>query len=188
MVAKFCSRSHGQPVPGVRSAAMISSSRAMSREGFMGHGERYQARSGRRDQSRARPTGMERARTLMPDRCLVARRCWRRAPPRTGTRSASRSASIQFSIRLAVATSSWSSADLVRLAHGLGDLLVVVHQLAQHHRAGGTKSVVVVLDASAAWRYGRSSAASCRRSCGRARPCRRWRPGSAAACSSSSRW
>ena len=35
MVAKFCSRSHGQPVPGVRSAAMISISRLMSREGVM---------------------------------------------------------------------------------------------------------------------------------------------------------
>src|SRR5215831_2725501 len=34
MVAKFCSRSHGQPLPGVRSAAMISSSREISRDGF----------------------------------------------------------------------------------------------------------------------------------------------------------
>ncbi len=33
---KFCSRSHGQPLPGVRSAAMISMSREMSREGFTG--------------------------------------------------------------------------------------------------------------------------------------------------------
>src|ERR1700732_3280022 len=33
MVAKFCCRSHGQPVGGVRSAAMISISRAISREG-----------------------------------------------------------------------------------------------------------------------------------------------------------
>src|SRR5882762_5489843 len=36
MVAKFCSRSQGQPVPGVRSAAMISSRREMSREGRIG--------------------------------------------------------------------------------------------------------------------------------------------------------
>ena len=35
MVAKFCSKSHGQPVFGVRSAAMISISRAISREGVM---------------------------------------------------------------------------------------------------------------------------------------------------------
>src|SRR5262249_56119829 len=35
MVSKVCSRSHGQPVPGVRSAAMISMSRAMSREGVI---------------------------------------------------------------------------------------------------------------------------------------------------------
>ena len=35
MVRKLCSRSQGQPVPGVRSAAMISMRRAMSREGFM---------------------------------------------------------------------------------------------------------------------------------------------------------
>src|SRR6516165_1975447 len=35
MVSKVCSRSHGQPLPGVRSAAMISSSRAMSREGVI---------------------------------------------------------------------------------------------------------------------------------------------------------
>src|SRR5262245_30736795 len=37
MVAKLCSRSHGQPLPGVRSAAMMSMSRAMSRDGVMGH-------------------------------------------------------------------------------------------------------------------------------------------------------
>src|SRR5262249_41434675 len=35
MVSKVCSRSHGQPVPAVRSAAMISMSRAMSREGVI---------------------------------------------------------------------------------------------------------------------------------------------------------
>src|SRR6267142_1581716 len=35
MVAKFCCRSHGQPVPGVRSAAMMSRSRTISREGVM---------------------------------------------------------------------------------------------------------------------------------------------------------
>ena len=38
MVWKVCSRSQGQPLPGVRSAAMISISRAMSREGFTGAG------------------------------------------------------------------------------------------------------------------------------------------------------
>ena len=42
MVAKFCSRSHGQPVPGVRSAAMISISRAMSREASRASSERSQ--------------------------------------------------------------------------------------------------------------------------------------------------
>ena len=36
MVAKLCARSQGQPEPGVRSAAMISIRRAMSREGFTG--------------------------------------------------------------------------------------------------------------------------------------------------------
>src|SRR5262245_61375915 len=36
MVAKLCSRSHGQPVPGVRSAAMMSMSRAMSWDAVMG--------------------------------------------------------------------------------------------------------------------------------------------------------
>ena len=36
MVWKLCSRSQGQPEPGVRSAAMISIRRAMSREGFTG--------------------------------------------------------------------------------------------------------------------------------------------------------
>src|SRR6202049_1720134 len=35
IVAKLCSRSHGQPLPGVRSAAIRSSSRAMSREGVV---------------------------------------------------------------------------------------------------------------------------------------------------------
>src|SRR6267143_1575435 len=37
MVAKFCSRSHGQPLPGVRSVVMISIRREISREGVMGH-------------------------------------------------------------------------------------------------------------------------------------------------------
>src|SRR5712692_9896796 len=36
MVAKFCSRSHGQPLPGVRSVVMISIRRDISREGVMG--------------------------------------------------------------------------------------------------------------------------------------------------------
>src|SRR5947209_7700526 len=35
MVAKLCSRSHGQPLPGVRSAAISSMRRAMSREAVM---------------------------------------------------------------------------------------------------------------------------------------------------------
>src|SRR5579872_406216 len=35
MVEKFCSRSQGQPVFGVRSAAMISRSRSISREGVI---------------------------------------------------------------------------------------------------------------------------------------------------------
>ncbi len=35
MVEKSCSRSHGQPLPGVRSAAMISSRRETSLEGCM---------------------------------------------------------------------------------------------------------------------------------------------------------
>src|SRR5258708_23279685 len=37
MVEKFCSRSHGHPLPGVRSIAMISSKREISREGVIGH-------------------------------------------------------------------------------------------------------------------------------------------------------
>src|SRR6202790_4424114 len=37
MVAKSCSRSQGHPVPGVRSIAMISSRREISREGVMEH-------------------------------------------------------------------------------------------------------------------------------------------------------
>src|SRR6185312_618569 len=35
MVAKFCSRSHGHPVCGVRRACMISIRREISRDGFM---------------------------------------------------------------------------------------------------------------------------------------------------------
>src|ERR1019366_9352563 len=35
MVAKFCSRSHGEPEPGVRSAAMISRRREISRDGVI---------------------------------------------------------------------------------------------------------------------------------------------------------
>jgi hypothetical protein len=37
MVEKFCSRSHGHPLPGVRSIAMISSKREISREGVIVH-------------------------------------------------------------------------------------------------------------------------------------------------------
>src|ERR1700759_3161393 len=37
MLAKFCSRSHGQPLPGVRSGAMMSSKPLISREGSMAH-------------------------------------------------------------------------------------------------------------------------------------------------------
>ncbi|CKX83012.1 Uncharacterised protein [Mycobacterium tuberculosis] len=37
MVEKVCSRSHGQPVLGVRSAAMMSRSLDMSWEGGMAH-------------------------------------------------------------------------------------------------------------------------------------------------------
>src|SRR5450631_3801792 len=36
-VAKFCSRSHGQPLPGVRSVAIISIRPEISREGGMVH-------------------------------------------------------------------------------------------------------------------------------------------------------
>src|SRR5882757_10763371 len=37
MVEKSCSRSHGQPLPGVRNCAMISSRPEISREGVMAH-------------------------------------------------------------------------------------------------------------------------------------------------------
>src|SRR6266446_4917071 len=37
MVEKFCSRSHGHPLPGVRSIAMISSKREISRDGVIAH-------------------------------------------------------------------------------------------------------------------------------------------------------
>src|ERR1700694_3633503 len=37
MVEKFCSRAHGQPLPGVRSIAMISSKPEISREGVIAH-------------------------------------------------------------------------------------------------------------------------------------------------------
>src|SRR3978361_628395 len=52
MVEKSCSRSHGQPLPGVRNCAMMSSSREISREGVMAHRNlktirlRYAARCG----------------------------------------------------------------------------------------------------------------------------------------------
>ena len=49
---EVCSRSQGQPLPGVRSAAMISISRAMSREGFTGLGL---VAAGKTDRSKARP-------------------------------------------------------------------------------------------------------------------------------------
>jgi hypothetical protein len=37
MVVKVSSRSHGQPLPGVRSIAMMSSKREISREGVIVH-------------------------------------------------------------------------------------------------------------------------------------------------------
>src|ERR1700730_17966910 len=48
MLEKSCSRSQGHPVPGVRSAAMISMRRAMSREGVMRAPDRRISRRGRR--------------------------------------------------------------------------------------------------------------------------------------------
>src|SRR5262245_36746286 len=52
MVAKLCSRSHGQPEPGVRSAAMMSIRAEMSREGF------FMAASYQTNQAGATPGAM----------------------------------------------------------------------------------------------------------------------------------
>ena len=65
MVAKFCSRSHGQPLPGVRSAAMISSRREISREGVMAL-PRSERGSGLMPQRRARPSETSRAGGCFP--------------------------------------------------------------------------------------------------------------------------
>ena len=61
MVRKVCSRSQGQPVPGVRSAAMISISRAMSREGFTGWRASSAGAGDRSKADRRRRTGLCRA-------------------------------------------------------------------------------------------------------------------------------
>ena len=66
--------------------------------------------------------------------------------------------------------------DFMRLAHVLDDGFVVVQQFAQQSRAAAP-SPHHCRECVAAERYGRSSGASCRRSCGRARQVRRSSPG-----------
>ena len=68
---------------------------------------------------------------------------WRVASNRNQVRRSV--SSMKFSRMLALATSPASSADLVRLAHAAGELLVVLHQLAQH-LAWRDVVLVVVLD------------------------------------------
>ena len=93
-------------------------------------------------------------------------------------------ASMYISSRLAVATSSWSSAQLVRLAHrGRRPSCCRSSARGPCRRRVRTSSSLSLIDCSLG-RYGRSSAAWCRRSCGRARRSRRWCAKIAAACSS----
>src|SRR5437588_566705 len=76
MVSKLCCRSHGHPVPWVRSAAMISISRAMSREGVIARsrGKRtrrcgpYNARRRLRHPLRTRPETSPAAAGIRPAR------------------------------------------------------------------------------------------------------------------------
>src|SRR5262249_11209892 len=126
MVEKFCSRSHGQPVFGVRRAAMMSSRREMSRAGFM----RPRSYRGLRPSGNAAGEG-----------ALTAS-----APPQSGsvTGLVCRAACLEQEpgALLGIIDEGLEQArgadvivlvgDLMRLAQCLGDRLVVVHELAQH--------------------------------------------------------
>src|SRR5262249_17258042 len=145
MVSKLCCRSHGHPVPGVRSAAMISISRAMSREGVIARsrGERAQD-----DADLTMPAA------ACATRCATSPR--RRAGGHRGTAGAASDAvaSVSRTLGLAARLEQEPAAffrlvdeyleeacgcdvfmlvgHLVRRAHVADVRLVIVHQLEQH--------------------------------------------------------
>src|SRR5258706_11945256 len=142
MVSKLCCRSHGQPVRGARRAAMISMSRAMSREGVI-----------------ARPISNQ----IQASWPGIARRKTRYAGM-----TAREHASVAGALGLAARLEQEPAAlfrlvdehleeacgcyvfmlvgDLVRRAHVADVRLVVVHQLEQHVDRGYV-ILIVVLDA-----------------------------------------
>src|SRR5262245_16863154 len=164
MVAKLCSRSHGQPLPGVRSAAIISMSWAMSRDGVMGQPCRAGATVETRGDGRAQITLSCRALSLSSS---PRKRRWPGRDPAIHNNCAtgpSVAAALGLAARLEQEPAPLLGlvneilqeargrhvlmlvGDLVRLAHAVDLRLVVVHQL-QQHVDGGHVALVVVLDA-----------------------------------------
>src|SRR5205085_4564765 len=129
MVWKFCSRSHGQPDPGVRSAAMISISRTMSREGFMtrSYPPLVPAKAGTQFlmclDARLRGHERERSRSVA-GRIRLARRLEQEPGPLLGL------VDINFEQARAGGVLVLFS-ELVRLAHRGSHRLIIGHQLAQ---------------------------------------------------------
>src|SRR5215471_8267693 len=157
MVPKVCSRSHGQPVPGVRSAAMISSSRAISREGVI---------------ARSTTEGTRTAdHTMLAVRCPASSViCPQASPARPWPGRGARAAAfllVPGSLGLAARLEQEPTAlfgfvneilqkaggrhvlvlvgNLVGRAHVVHLRLIVVHELQQHIN-GGNVVLVVVLD------------------------------------------
>src|SRR5947208_8279538 len=145
MVSKLCCRSHGHPVPWVRSAAMISISRAMSREGVIARsrGKRtrrcgpYNARRRLRHPLRTRPetspaaAGIRPARPTAPLLASVTRALG--LATRLEQEPAAFFRLVDEYLEEACGCDVFMLVgDLVRRAHVADVRLVIVHQLEQH--------------------------------------------------------
>src|SRR5580704_18751456 len=144
MVAKFCSRSHGQPVLGVRNAAMIASRRPISREGVITR-ILIGSRTANAHPIRAKKPLQESwpriiHRRRLPPRIVGSRAgCFEQEPhaPLGLIDKVFQNARGRHVVVLV--------AELVAFTHRRGDLLIVVHQFAQHV-VGRHKTFVVVFN------------------------------------------
>src|SRR5947209_13052847 len=93
MVAKFCCKSQGQPLPGVRNAAMISISRPMSREGFISRRRPVSGASSHSDRQRDRLAPLGRV-----DDAHIDRLAFRQMRDRKSTRLNSSHANISYAV------------------------------------------------------------------------------------------
>src|ERR1700733_634764 len=144
MVAKFCSRSHGQPVFGVRSAAMMASKRSISREGVMKalamFARTYQTLVIAGSTAASRPGVLHRIALRDDGRLFVCRASCLEQEPGAPLGAVDKVLQKTRGCRVVVLFGK-----LVTFAHRGRDVLVVVHQFAQHI-VRGNKRVVVVGD------------------------------------------